>query len=91
MNAKALSRAFPAVLGLLFGLLALLPGIAAPDARAELSIVIGSKKFTESYILSDIANTLLERAGFKVTHKEGMGGTSILWQALLSGHIAAYP
>ncbi len=59
-------------------------------ASAE-PIAIGSKKFTESYVLAEIAKTLLERAGFHVTHREGMGGTAILWQALLRGDIALYP
>ncbi len=74
------------------GLLAiLLSVIAATAAQAQTTITLGSKKFTESYVLSEIAKTLLERAGFMVTHREGMGGTVILWQALLNGDIDAYP
>jgi osmoprotectant transport system permease protein len=53
-------------------------------------IVVGSKKFTESYVLGEIAKTALENAGFAVEHKQGMGGTIILWQALRSGEIAVY-
>ena len=45
-------------------------------------IVVGSKKFTESYVLGEIAKTVLERAGFAVQQRAGMGGTIILWQAL---------
>jgi osmoprotectant transport system permease protein len=76
----------------LFGgliLLGLLTFVAAP-AHA-LTIVIGSKKFTESYVLSDIAKKLIENQGITVDHKQGMGGTVILWQALKSGSIALYP
>src|SRR5215469_2883601 len=54
-------------------------------------IVIGSKKFTESYVLGEIAKTALQRAGFTVEHKQGMGGTIILWQALRGGGISLYP
>src|SRR6201993_2553433 len=54
-------------------------------------IVVGSKKFTESYVLGEIAKTALRNAGFTVEHKQGMGGTIILWQALRGGEIALYP
>lgn len=64
---------------------------SAALAQAQTPISVGSKKFTESYVLGDIAKTLLEQAGFQVTHREGMGGTIILWQALLHGDIALYP
>ena len=54
-------------------------------------IVVGSKKFTESYVLGEIAKTALQNAGFTVEHREGMGGTIILWQALRGDEIALYP
>ena len=54
-------------------------------------IVVGSKKFTESYVLGEIAKTALERAGFQVEERAGMGGTIILWQALRGGQIDLYP
>ncbi|MDB6056606.1 MAG: Substrate-binding region of ABC-type glycine betaine transport system [Verrucomicrobiales bacterium] len=54
-------------------------------------IVIGSKKFTESYVLAELAKRSLQQAGFRVDHHQGMGGTIILWEALKQGSIAAYP
>ena len=54
-------------------------------------IVIGSKKFTESYVLSEIATRALRNAGLTVEHKQGMGGTIILWQALRGNQIQIYP
>jgi osmoprotectant transport system permease protein len=54
-------------------------------------VIIGSKKFTESYVLSQIAKSAIERAGLQVDERPGMGGTIILWQALSSGHIDLYP
>ncbi len=54
-------------------------------------IVIGSKKFTESYVLAELAKRSLQQAGFRVEHHQGMGGTIILWEALRQGSIAAYP
>ena len=54
-------------------------------------VVIGSKKFTESYVLGEIAKRTLNDAGVSADHRQGMGGTIILWQALRSGQIDAYP
>jgi osmoprotectant transport system permease protein len=54
-------------------------------------ILVGSKKFTESYVLAEIAKRLLENAGVPTEHRQGMGGTIILWQALRSDQIELYP
>jgi osmoprotectant transport system permease protein len=54
-------------------------------------IVIGSKKFTESYVLGEIAKRTLSDAGIPVEHRQGMGGTIILWQALRGAQIDVYP
>ena len=70
-------------------LIAFLFGAAASVGAKP--IVVGSKKFTESYVLGEIAKSVLERAGFQVEERPGMGGTIILWQALRSGQIDLYP
>jgi len=54
-------------------------------------IVIGSKKFTESYVLGEIAKRTLNDAGIPAEHRQGMGGTIIVWQALRGAQIDAYP
>src|SRR4030081_3400901 len=54
-------------------------------------IVIGSKKFTESYVLGEIAKRTLTDAGIPAEHRQGMGGTIILWQGLRGGQNAVYP
>src|SRR6516225_8783390 len=54
-------------------------------------VIIGSKKFTESYVLGEIAKRTLTNAGIPAEHRQGMGGTIILWQALRGGQIDAYP
>ena len=54
-------------------------------------IVVGSKKFTESYVLAEIAKTTLQNAGFAAEVRQGMGGTIILWLALQQGEITLYP
>ncbi|HST31025.1 MAG TPA: glycine betaine ABC transporter substrate-binding protein, partial [Chthoniobacterales bacterium] len=52
---------------------------------------VGSKKFTESYVLGEIAKQTLSDAGIPTEHRQGMGGTIILWQALRGGQIDTYP
>jgi osmoprotectant transport system permease protein len=54
-------------------------------------VVVGSKKFTESYVLGEIAKRCLSDAGIPAEHHQGMGGTIILWEALRGGQIDAYP
>ncbi len=71
--------------------IALLFLLCASSALAGPPIVVGSKKFTESYVLGEIARTVLERAHFDVQMRGGMGGTIILWQALRGGQVNLYP
>lgn len=51
---------------------------------------IGSKAFTESVILGEMAGHLAREAGAEVRHRAELGGTQILWQALTSGEIDVY-
>ena len=60
-------------------------------ALAE-TFVVGSKRFTESFILGEIiAQTVRAAGGTSVELKSGMGNTSILLAALRSGDIDVYP
>lgn len=59
--------------------------------RSAEPITIGSKKFTESYVLGEIAKRALAQNGIAAEHRQGMGGTIILWQALRGNQIDAYP
>ncbi|HEY0369296.1 MAG TPA: glycine betaine ABC transporter substrate-binding protein, partial [Chthoniobacterales bacterium] len=76
--------AFIALAGLWFS------GFQIHSSAAE-TIVIGSKKFTESYVLAEIAKHLLGATDVPAEHRQGMGGTIILWQALRTNQIATYP
>jgi len=60
-------------------------------SSSSADVVIGSKKFTESYVLGEIAKRTLNDAGIPAEHRQGMGGTIILWEALKGGQIDAYP
>ncbi len=65
--------------------------LARSASGSDPTIVVGSKKFTESYVLSELAGRSLEEAGFHVEQRQGMGGTIVLWEALRQGSIAVYP
>jgi len=57
----------------------------ATQAAAE-NIKVGSKRFTESYILGEL---LARAAGGE--HKPGLGNTAILYEALKNGAVDVYP
>jgi osmoprotectant transport system permease protein len=61
----------------------------AQDNNKE--VVIGSKLFTESVIIGEITNQLLIDNGYQTQYKSQLGGTRILWNALLEGEIDIYP
>ena len=49
-------------------------------------LTIGSKRFTESYILGEILRQTAEAAGeAEVRHEQGLGNTGIVQAALASG------
>lgn len=52
---------------------------------------VGSKQFTESVILAELARGEAQRTGIEVEHRRELGGTAILWSALQYGDIDAYP
>jgi osmoprotectant transport system permease protein len=60
-------------------------------AWAEKPIVIGSKRFTENYIIAEIFSQILEDRGFRVKRKFGMGGTMVAYNALKAEEIDIYP
>jgi osmoprotectant transport system permease protein len=67
--------------------------IADPIAVAQDAPLfrIGSKKMTESIVLAEILKVRLDHAGWPTEHKAELGGTRILWSALVSGQLDAYP
>ena len=54
-------------------------------------IKVGSKVFTESVILGELATQLGRDAGVDTVHRSQLGGTRVLWEALVHGDIDAYP
>jgi len=64
--------------------------LAGNRADAE-PLVIGSKNFTENYILAEAAAQLLESHGVEVERRLGLNGTRISFQALTNDAIDLYP
>jgi osmoprotectant transport system permease protein len=61
-------------------------------AAADGVIRVGSKSFTESYILAEIVAQVIEQTGeARVERKLGLGGTGITYRAIASGSIDLYP
>ena len=64
---------------------------SAADNAPPPRVVIGSKSFTESVILGEIVTASLRHAGMAPEHRAELGGSQILWKALLAGEIDVYP
>src|SRR3954468_7279313 len=63
-------------------------GGAPSDAPA---ITIGTKNFTEQFILGEIYKQALESSGFKVELKSDIGSSEIVDRALTAGSLDMYP
>jgi len=63
----------------------------ASSTFAAEPVRVGSKAFTESVILGELATQLGNNAGIPTIHRAQLGGTRVLWEALLSGQIDIYP
>ena len=63
----------------------------ATSACATEPLRVGSKAFTESVILGELATQLGNQSGVPTLHRSQLGGTRVLWEALLAGQIDLYP
>lgn len=59
------------------------------DSPPEL--VVASKKFTENVILGELIAALMRDEAIPTVHRSELGGTRVLWEALLRGDIDVYP
>lgn len=66
------------------------PGSASPAATGA-PIKVGSKDFTEQFIIGEMYALALEKAGFQVERKLNLGGTPVAQAGLESGEIDLYP
>jgi osmoprotectant transport system permease protein len=65
--------------------------LLASSTVQALPVRIGSKAFTESVVLGEVARLSLNAHGIEAVHRRSLGGTRILWKALRTGEIDAYP
>lgn len=69
----------------------LLLGAAVAATAQEQALRIGSKRFTESYILAEVlAQTAAPRTAVAPVVRQGLGNTAIVYEALRSGGIDLY-
>jgi osmoprotectant transport system substrate-binding protein len=80
---------------LVFPLLALLTATiliaCAGGGNTKAPIKVGSKDFTEAFIIGEMYALTLEKAGFPVERKLNLGGTPVAQAAMQSGEIDLYP
>jgi osmoprotectant transport system substrate-binding protein len=72
-------------------LLALLTMFSAIACNSSTGIKVGSKDFTEQFILGEMYALVLEDQGLKVERKLNLGGTPVAQAGLESGQIDLYP
>jgi osmoprotectant transport system substrate-binding protein len=62
-----------------------LPGAGKP------AVVLGDKNFAEEYLLGALYQQALEAQGYKISLKGNIGSSELIYKALQSGQIQAYP
>lgn len=61
---------------------------AAQDGE---TVIVGSKDFTEQFILAQMYLKVLDNAGIPTEDRMNLGGTQVAHQALVEGEISMYP
>ena len=65
--------------------------LAWPLGAAAEQLAIGSKRFTESYILGEVITQAARQGGATAEHRQGLGNTAVVVEALKTGSIDVYP
>lgn len=81
--AYAVSLAVAIVIGLV--------AAGAGSAAAKPTVTIGTKNFTEQYVLGELYKQALEAKGYKVVYHQDIGSSELIDTALKSGKINFYP
>jgi osmoprotectant transport system substrate-binding protein len=55
------------------------------------TVTLGTKNFTEAFVLGELYRQALEAKGWKVNYKKNLGSSEIADKSLTSGQIDAYP
>ena len=65
--------------------------LSACGSAASAPIKVGSKDFTEEFIVGEMYALMLENEGFTVERKHNLGGTPVAQAAITKGDIDLYP
>src|SRR3954453_4524032 len=65
--------------------------IKSNPANKNVALTVGSKNFTEEYILGNIYAQALKAAGYNVSTNLNLGSETIAYKALQDGEISGYP
>jgi osmoprotectant transport system substrate-binding protein len=68
-----------------------IPITGQQGAQPGANIRVGSKDFTEQFIIGEMYALVLEEAGFNVDRRLNLGGTPVAQQALITNEIDLYP
>jgi osmoprotectant transport system permease protein len=71
-------------------LLAALLALALTSPPVTAKVVVGSKNFTEGVVLGELIRGLADSAGGEAEHRQALGGTRLVFNALVSGEIDVY-
>jgi osmoprotectant transport system substrate-binding protein len=64
---------------------------SAASSASGGSLTLGTKNFTEEFIVGALYQQALTKAGCKISYKPNIGATEVVDKALTSGQIDAYP
>jgi len=65
--------------------------IESDPANEDIEVSIGSKNFTEQYILGNVYAQALEAAGYDVSTELDLGSEQIAYRAVMEGQVDGYP
>jgi len=88
---KHARRAVKAAFAVALSIPIVLGGTANAGTTASPTITVGTKNFTEAFVLGQLYKQALEAKGFKVGYKENIGSSELIDTALTSGKINFYP
>ena len=90
-NRRAAKAAYAISLGvaIVIGLVGAACGSAATAKKA--TVTIGTKNFTEQYVLGQLYKQALEAKGYTVVYKENIGSSELIDTSIKSGKINFYP
>lgn len=88
---KWITRSLTLVLIVFLTAFAVVACNSAGEQSANAPIKVGSKDFTEEFILGEMYALMLENQGFSVERKLNLGGTPVAQAGLESGEIDLYP